>query len=380
MVHLQTWLDDTSSTDDVLIARMLQEFYGIGKDELPQYRQLVHNILDTEQSMPEHYVCYHAFAPALYLVFMLHQKIHNWLSITLSEASYRLRFKSDIPQKDISSFIDHWDSFFEGHAQRDSQDDEGKSVWNIQNNQQPAYEEALKIRAMIGNPNIITWNDTYSGVKPLILSVNLALFGNTELPQEGTFHYFIEARSGTGAPFVLDLFFRGMNLPGEYKDKFMVLYNKYLKPKSAGGLLQIFIPKGDIDSIMYLAHPYGTPYRARLDSCKFLTAKERHAGIADVLDWYEKPEAHHDKQVLNSLQARIVLLPAFLGNQDIKFRSWNFVGEKEKKAFEKEFDAMVRDMLAQWIASKAYLQLSEDKANQPLVKLLKYWQEGQKEK
>jgi hypothetical protein len=156
------------------------------------------------------------------------------------------------------------------------------------------------------------YNDNNKDIRSHLLSVNLALFGNTYRTGESTFDYFLTNRS------VLPLATK--ELVSEIFDFFdfdKTIGDELIPDPSSldagfGTLLQIFISKKLVDTCVYLAIPWGCPYTNDLGvgGYEFIKGYGYQAQISPIIQAIQSgtlPKGKFTKYALGTLQARIIL-------------------------------------------------------------------------
>src|SRR5690606_24295632 len=100
--------------------------------------------------------------------------------------------------------------------------------------------------------------DNVAETGALLLSVNLALFGNVGFPGECTWDYFLEDK-GHRIPKREDyeVMMKNFGFTTRYIDEIMSLVDVYSTKENT--VIQVLIPKEKIDEIGYLAWVKGIP-------------------------------------------------------------------------------------------------------------------------
>lgn len=114
--------------------------------------------------------------------------------------------------------------------------------------------------------NIAEWggvNDNAGEVRDVVMSVNLALFGNVGFPGECTWNYFIEAKShrwplANNYYEVLNAFDVTYDIEALAKEA-QVLSEMLVDASSEQTLLQFFVPQNIVDDVAYVAWILGFP-------------------------------------------------------------------------------------------------------------------------
>ena len=179
-----------------------------------------------------------------------------------------------------------------------------------------------------GHRNLLSYMfDKTPEIREQLISVNLALFGNSTALGESTFSYlkFPKCWHDIGIKEILQAIFQELQLPQIFLDKIMQATNTFEDNKQMI-LLQIFIKKDVVDNVAYWAFPGGSPVtRELLDSWD--ETKKRHTKISPLLAQYVENPQELDKYVslfnyknisryddlgLDALQARLWLPSNYL--------------------------------------------------------------------
>src|ERR1700722_5114525 len=109
----------------------------------------------------------------------------------------------------------------------------------------------------ITESGIIDDNDVR--LKALLLSVNIAFFGNIHSTGESTWHYFNNPQAWVSVPLQwIEASLTSFGYPRVYAKKFLTLAP--LTQYAQGELFQIFVPKNTVDDIGYLSWRQGIPF------------------------------------------------------------------------------------------------------------------------
>lgn len=377
--YLRAWFHDTKTPIQNLVTKILANYYttdarkkllkshedddiseGFSKAEIPNYQRFAEKIIAKERALQaDYYVFYHGYDPALTLMFMVQKALLHWLSLTFgSQQNLALRFKTEIREENVQDFIDHWEQFFLKAPITDPEilESEGlQGAWNPWDNY-VKYTKADGSQGSLGD---------------LMLSVNPSLFGNTIHSGTGSFYYFTDTLDPMQGNSILKNFLKAWNFDTKYLADFFAAFEAYRRPSKANGLLQIFIPKNRVDEFVYLALPYGTPYRKAL-APSFSEQKHRHTKISDLLDAYMQRPLSFDKKTINELEMRIVFVPSFFEPETgILYESYDVTSTKNKTAFRKKFAHIFETMLNEWLVTKAYERvLPKESATTPFLRLL----------
>ena len=265
-------------------------------------------------------------------------------------------------------------------------------------------QEELKKHGLV---NDRTWH-----LKIYLLSTNLALFGNTGFGGECTFEYFLHSRSNTP---INDLIYQGIldifDLPSNYQDNKTSPLYKYIpriakladilqvnplpNGKEPQSLAQIFIPKEIVNDIAYISWVQGSPYDPELAAWvlenagqekdgkipgyqkikesfeeiqqlfkdkqkghplfkKILENIERGATpISPLLDEYKRTPQLIEG--LNSLQARLIISPKYVGNigANVKVFTYDALTEQQRQAYESALNKLVDEIVSEFLKINA---------------------------
>lgn len=290
-------LNDLRNNENALIDWILKvyksNFEGPKKDILQNFAPLVKNILKKERENINDYVFYHGHSLELGLTFDLFKEVESFLFY--SPEIFSSENITDLnPKESINRYLKTINSKY-------TNADEVVKAW------QPK------------------WDDAIPELSALLLSTNIALFGNTLNFGENTFAYFINSTSILGAGHDtkwIDEIFKNWNFDPKYKKDLNDLYNNFMKADN-GNLLQIFIPKYLINKFVYISQVGGLPYDWNRNK-KFhqLITPTNDIDTLDVLDYYKNakfPTTSYFLKATDELQSRIVLTPEFFDlNNNIK--------------------------------------------------------------
>ena len=234
-------------------------------------------------------------------------------------------------------------------------------------------------------------DDTKRDAKALLLSANLALFGNVGMPTECTWEYFMNPQShktpqASNFEELLDIF----GISHEYIDKLIHLaYSLKTKEQT---LVQIFIPKEIVDYISYLSFASGMPADKQtmgwilqniqrrkkyhkphkyMDAFREIAkifkeeqeenplfkellerAEEGDFSVSELLEIYRNTPRKIDN--INYLQARLVFTKEILmtPNIGIKFIRYDTIPWEKMQEYNQKLDVIVNQMV-QGLLSKA---------------------------
>ena len=173
--------------------------------------------------------------------------------------------------------------------------------------------------------------DEQKDIRKHLLSVNLSLFGNTTkkgiLGGECTLDYFLTNDSMLKNPSkkLLENFFTTHNISQIYLPEIILLQENLT---SHGNLIQICIPKKDIDFYAYTSYPAGIPAEWPL---------------SDILDNYPS-----QTNLINNhyLQARIVLSSGILNpNSGVKMYQYSLADEEDLSSYNTKLETLVSEIV-----------------------------------
>jgi len=162
-----------------------------------------------------------------------------------------------------------------------------------------------------------TKNDSYPEIYLSLLAANVSLFGNLQRPGESTLAYYLYNRSIKEVDLhqTLSTAFDFYDFKKDYVKKLNdLLSTSYMR--NCGSMLQIFIPRTQVDTTAYLAQPWGYAYPDDLSVGGFGTITTKTEGrnysiqarISPVLDAIQNGKLmQQSNDMLSELQARIVL-------------------------------------------------------------------------
>jgi len=348
---LNVWFDKKGRVKDYgkLIKQILQEEYTTGwacikESDLSLYVNLIKSMVEKEREYGDYYAFYHGHSSAVGFIFDIQTSIIKWLQIDKKKhKDVYMRFKTMVQQESMCDFLQSCKDFFKKHF----------------------------------------WPDCVEPLRSKLLSVNLSVFGNTNCPGECTLQYFIKGMSISNPSDIIYKIFADLGLDEGYIERLQDVYSRYMVPKKGGNILQILIPKDQVDNFAYLSHGGGKPFRHKISGIQYDYAEGHHKNISEFLETLKiKPftlQTEHSiaKNVINDMQGRIVFMPKFYDPQTgIKIIRHNFVSKKNKRKYKEKFREIVDQMMSKWIESQEYNKLKEDGINKKLLRLLKFMQKA----
>ena len=376
------WDPDTET--DVPFLAEESDDKGMKENEIPHYVSLVKKIIQDEQACSFCYCFYHGYSPEFTMLFDVQREIQNWFNLHIKE---RIEFRL-IPlsgkYQNLSDFIDKTENYFKSNPDKQYQ---GETYWAL------IKKEVL--------PNVIYWDQYADRINDFLISTNISLFGNTLDLGTNSFIFllgrYVEKLFETGLPYeVLKELFKkyGFNMKyltkiedEAYGEMFPMREDEDEQkrerakkwPFGQGGILsQICIPRDLVDEIVYLSHPYGTPYRIKITD-SFSSQLQRHTDISSVLNKYRTGDIsafQHlptlgDRRPFNWLEARIVLVPQFFENLDrITMRTYSMDPKKNFEKFQSELKKIINEMMTEWIVSGEYKRAAIEGKSSRLAKLI----------
>ncbi|MDR3646159.1 MAG: hypothetical protein P4L22_01310 [Candidatus Babeliales bacterium] len=330
--NITTPQDFRQNEDNIILWVLKLYENNLIKKPLEHFLPLVKQILNKERTNASDSVFYHAYQSEFGLVFDIYREIENFLlhaaQIFNSEKhetnmSSKVHFRDistlKFPYKNINNFINYWEEYF-------------------------LRKKSNK------------WDD--SGEKELkdnVLSVNLSLFGNAYRSDENSFDFFVNSKSMAASPQgLLDNLFYKWNFNIKYKQELITLYNNFMKTES-GHLTQIFIPLNLVDQYAYASHDWGTPLRFKItDSFNEKNISgfnlSRHTDIKSIIEFYKKPNSYLLHNLLDQLQARIVLMPSFFDPEN-NIRIIRYTTSGIEKEFGNDYKKALRQIIGKMILS-----------------------------
>lgn len=355
-------------------------------------------MLDNEKANASDYVFYHAYKKELGIVFDIYTELSNLLNI--SAGADQALIMRDIMKprgykyNNAQEFLDFWPTT-------------------------QFYKDQITARKKLPDDAYLGgWNDSKDPLRSLVLSVNISLFGNAGDSLASSLYYFVHSESFSATSDILARFLKIWR----FKESYLEQLNA-LEPLIAGGdsghMLQIFIPRDQVNKLVYISSIYGLPFPSMITNT-FDPQKKRHTDALSVLDLYKNnpssivtadgtkyyedylgdmyyPDETQNTQAddgnysndmhpnfintantfsLDEIQARILLLPELFDPQsNIKIYRFSTNPETNLPEYKKRLKTIVRNMLIDWLkdpSNKEYLK----KLNTPLIKLINTIQAG----
>jgi len=295
------------------------------KNTLSKNAQLIERIIQKEKELADtHFVFYHAHNKELLIVQDFIKELNNYITIHNCRSDFRfMRFEelNAVYHTDMNGYID----------------------------------------------SRIPIDDAKAEVSAEMLSVNFALFGNHTASGESSFHYFLNNISIQHSFLQnrLKPIFSYYGFDEKYIDQLVNLIDEL--DSSKGNLIQICIPKEDVDKLVYICKPFGIPYKKVICTEIYDTAKKRHTRIRPILDLYcTKPEAIEE---LHALQGRILFFPHLFDiNSGIKFFNYHTIPQKNIENYQRKLNRIVTEIMQQYISD------SPQQRFEPLFRLNHYMQ------
>jgi hypothetical protein len=200
----------------------------ISEAQAETYKQTMHDVVDTEKDHADtHYAMYHAQDPRMRIAQDVYKHV------------YALHHGTDVPE-DFH--------FMRFPGPEDHNYDEGLNEF---------FHHDMEQHGMI--------DDNIQPTKSKIISTNLSAFGGLGHSGEETFHYFQTGKGQTPPPVANMI--QGFLGKFGYDTSGVEDFYREAEPLNdtpEGSLLQMMIPKGDIDKVAYAAHPHGIPHDDQL--------------------------------------------------------------------------------------------------------------------
>jgi|GEM_PF-6236654 len=347
------------------------------------YRPILIEMLENEKKYPSYYVFYHAHKKELGLIFDIYKEIFDFLSISAGSGQTVLMRDIMSPRgyqyRTVNEFLDSW------------------PLTTFYQDQVTARNNRRLDRWMGG------WNDSKDPLRMLLLSANISLFGNAGNDLSSSLYFFVHSESFSDTESILTSFFKIWKFDEKYIKQLNDL-QQLVEGGKSGHMLQIFIPKEQINNLVYISEIYGIPWHEKITET-FDARKQRHTDALSILDLYRNnPSAivtdmgkgdykmynktPQDKRLtpnflntaskfsVNPLQARILLTPQlFDPASGIKMFRYSLTPETQLPEYKKQLKAIVQNMLGDWLndpKNREYLK----KLNVPFSKLTEYIKTG----
>lgn len=153
-------------------------------------------------------------------------------------------------------------------------------------------------------------DDSYGTARDMLLSVNPSFLGNNvNRETSSSFCYFLQSKTAFSIDsfnLIYDVFahYNASQIYYKYAAELRELYRlltAYEKAKT-GILMQIFIPKSRVNTMIYRSHPRGVPYYGRYDYFATLPQDELEAYQQNLL-----PHGPSSGMLVDGMQFRILL-------------------------------------------------------------------------
>lgn len=224
------------------------------------------------------------------------------------------------------------------------------------------------------------WNDAEPDIMKKMMCVNLALFGNTTDFGECTWNYFIN-NTNIMPPDLEKIFndiFAYFDFNATYIQQLLNLENE-TKP-AHGNLLQIFIPKDQVNKYVYLSKPYGIPYQEPIAPDVFDSDKKRHIAITPILEKYIKQPTSITN--LDQLQARLLLSQDGILNPESGVKIFRHTAGPipNEAQYKKKLKDMCIQIFKDWLANWSFKNYTNHSliTRMPLYSFLKNMETGPK--
>lgn len=222
--------------------------------------------------------------------------------------------------------------------------------------------------------------------KAVLLSTNLALFGNVGAPTECTWDYFMKPRSyKKPEPSDFEGVLSTFGISNKYVGQLIDLSNFLLKSSREQTLLQIFIPKEIVDYVSYLSYARGLPADEQLRGWirhtkerrkkfhkphRYINAfkevegifrkeQEKNPKFKELLDRIEKGDYSIERLLkvycntpwkidhINRLQARLVFTKNILTTPGIgiKFFRYDNISKEKLDEYNQRLDKIIDQMI-----------------------------------
>jgi hypothetical protein len=395
---------------------------GIEEKSWGIYRPTINQVLENEKKYSSDYVFYHGYKQELGIVFDIYKEIFNFFNISAGSEQTILMRDIMKPRSykytNATEFLDFWPTTQFYKDQIIARENANKKYQKKYPGEEGSDDQ----------PWLQGWNDSKDPLRTLLLSANISLFGNAGDEHSNTLAYFVHSKSFTETSKYLESFFKVWKFDKKYLKEIDEL-QKLLGSGASGHLLQIFIPKEQVNNMVYISGIYGVPFPEKINS-SFDEQKKRNTDALSVLELYRNNPsaivtqwgqeeydylqhrnggldayAEHDEYaehdayaehdlysesseseesytpaILNTpaklsidpIQARILLTPQlFDPASNIKMFRYSLTPDTNVEEYNKRLKNIVRNMLADWLndpSNKEYFK----KLNLPLTKLTEY--------
>ncbi|HEV2601037.1 MAG TPA: ankyrin repeat domain-containing protein [Candidatus Babeliales bacterium] len=216
--------------------------------------------------------------------------------------------------------------------------------------------------------------------KNVLLSANIPLFGNVDIPGECTWNYFVQNVQAGGAVELSVIFKRIFDKYGfdqSYIDQLLALNTGLLNEYAS--LQQIIMPRNLVGKVaMFSMFDYCKPL-SKVGGQKCWDPNTGNSRVADIIDKYRAGEI----EVHDSIQVRILMNAIYGLNPEsgIEFNLYTRLPQKRIEALKKQVtkitDAMFSDWLKKQLQSK---EVPESLEGEPLGDVLKHLGKGRAKK
>lgn len=304
-----------------------EDKYLVYKDTIIKYA------MDREREFYDtHYVCYHAQNARFLIMYDLIREVNKWLISRHDAQFFGLRVPSDFFKitDDIFAFVDQ------------------------------------KMKETGFNASF----DSVSNINAYLVSVNLALFGNTDSYGEDTFGFFVRNQSFLSPQklVLIQDFLKQMRFSEDAVERYSRQISALMKTirceAKTGLLFQIFIPRNTINNYAYLAAAYGLYGDVESNKTWFtavhLHGIEKPMILSEYLELYRNapgsligvnPEIRKPQEyIINLLQARLLMTINGLLNPatGIKIFRYMDIDEDCRKRYLRELAQIVKAIMLDW--------------------------------
>ncbi|MFC1842157.1 hypothetical protein ACFLYU_00685 [Candidatus Dependentiae bacterium] len=403
-----------------LVKKNNPKFKNFTKKDIDDYVQIIQQMSKKEKEMRGYNVFYHGHNTGVGLFNDIISAIRSWVELKAGQKPHlrliQLLYSDKIKLGNLKEYIGYWTDVFAmkdwngaknkvyNDWQRVLKSIEPKRFGTLKNYDKENWSQVRGGGETMLFPYLGNWVDNIEPYKSQILCVNFSPFAFIYNFGENSLAYFIADRS-IKAPDWIDAILMRLGFEKKFIDKLKALHDKYMQPKKGGQMLQIFIPKDNVDRFVYISKPMGIPLIRKIYGVGYDAKMGYHTKTSEFLSLYlndpsslklesdalyvnmckgkdkDVMQDYYAFKVINGHQGRIVLFPGFFDSKNgVEIVKYNFVPEKNKEIYRKKFNQIFEDMIFRWMDSGAYKKLGDDIANKRLVRLLDFIKRGEKYK
>jgi len=413
-------------------------------DQIQSYVNMFEAMRKNE--LPGYYAFYHAHSANTGLLQDILTEVRQWLELKVGK-KIQLRFGDIVPEDltPMDTFLSFWGSIFfaQYHQTMGAWEwvyDKFQGLLPFEKIKDLKADWQYKVKNWGGGGTY--WIDHIEPLRSQVLSVNHSPFGNSGVDGECSLNFFISGTSISDPRWIIEkVVFEPLKLDKSYIKKITEIYRKYMVPKFGGHMLQILIPKEEVDKLVYLSGRFGTIFYEELlypsdsaleelrrgkipENQKFTVLEgfdqyKRRNKVSEYLDKYttlpfylvtkknvwegvgsdqfgspSKADIKKQQKIvdldslkewagitMNQVQSRIVFMPRFFDPASrVKINRYNFVEPDKKKKYRQEIKKVVKQMMSEWVKCIPCLRFEGPIKNKPLLKLFGFIERGQAER